>query len=264
MAGAVHNKYPSLGMEFRTPMLECKNQYLPALFLVLAILFSSTSAQGEEPYAIESLAVRVSAQLPAEIVNGLDPQGLRLTTFVNGLKLTVCELWWAKSVATQNSSPARRILYGSLRVGTLLGIIHYLGESSEDYREDFRDQKLRPGYYTMRYAQMPEDREHQNVNPYRDFVLLSPVSVDRNPGRVPAMDEMIRWSRLASRSRHPAILSLAAVDTGHKNFPGVRTDDAGSCILQVKLHFRQERTGAPQDFELAIILVTPLKENGES
>ena len=244
-------------------MLECKDQYLPALFLVLTF-FSVMPVQGEEPYAIESFAAKASAQLPAEIVNAVEPQGSRLTTFVNGLKITVCELWWAKSVATQNNSPAHGILYGGLRVGALVGVIHYLAESNEDYREDFLDQRLRPGYYTMRYAQMPEDREHKNVSPYRDFVLLSPVSVDRNPDRVLAVDEMLRWSRLASRSRHPAILSLMPVDTGHKNFPAVITDDAGSCILQAKLHLSQEKPGPPQDLGFAIILVTPLKENGET
>jgi hypothetical protein len=246
-------------------MLESRNQYLSVFSLFLAFLFAATLSRGEEPYATESFAAKASAHLPADIVNGLDPQGSRLTTSVNGVKITVCELWWAKSLATQSGSPAAHgILYGNLRVGTLLGAIHYLAESNEDYREDFRDQKLRPGYYTMRYVQMPEDREHKNVNPYRDFVLLSPVSVDRDPGKVPAMDEMLRWSRLASRSRHPAILSLAPVDTAHKHFPEVITDDAGSCILQVKLHLTQEKTGAPQDVALAIILVTPRKENGES
>ena len=53
-------------------MLECKDQYLPALFLVLTF-FSVMPVQGEEPYAIESFAAKASAQLPAEIVNAVEP-----------------------------------------------------------------------------------------------------------------------------------------------------------------------------------------------
>jgi hypothetical protein len=242
-----------------------RQQVLLLLFLSLALALSASPARGQEPYAAEPITVKASAYLPQSVVDGLDPQGSRLVTFDNGLKTAVSEVWWAKTVVTQES-PANSsgILYGNLKVGTMVGVVHYLAESSEDYREDFRDQKLRPGYYTMRYAQMPPDGEHKDVNPYRDFVLLSPVSVDREPDKVLGMDELLKWSRLASHGRHPAIMSLVPTAAGYKNSPAVRTDDAGTCILQVKLHAKPEKSGSPQEVTLAIIMVTPIKENGAS
>ncbi len=237
---------------------------LPGLLLGLAFAVIASPARAQEPYATETVTAKASAYLPPSLVDGLDPQGLRLTTSVNGLKSTLCELWWAKTVVTHEGASGSGILYGNLKVGELVGVIHYVPESSEDVREDFRDQKLRSGYYTMRYAQMPEDKAHKDVNPYRDFVLLSPVSVDRDPALVPSMDELLRLSRFASRTRHPAIMSLVPADSDRRDSPALRTDDAGTCILQVKLHTQPEKGGSPQDLAFAIILVTPIKENGES
>jgi hypothetical protein len=237
---------------------------LPGLLLGLAFAGTAAPAWAQEPYATEPLTAKASAYLPQSLVDGLDPQGLRLTAPVNGLKTTVCELWLAKTVSTHDAPSGDGILYGSLKVGEFVGVIHYVPESSEDIREDFRDQKLRAGYYTMRYARMPEDKAHKDVNPYRDFVLLSPVSVDRHPAAVPGMDDLLRWSRFASRTRHPAVISLVPVDSGQKGAPLLRTDDSGTCILQVKLHAQPETGGPQQDLTVAMILVTPIKETGES
>ena len=237
---------------------------LPGLLLGLAFAGIASPARAQEPYATEPIAAKASVYLPQSLVDGLDPNGLRLTIPVNGLKTTVCELWLAKTVSTHESSPGPGILYGNLKVGEFVGVIHYVPESSEDIREDFRDQKLRAGYYTMRYAQMHDDKALKDVNPYRDFVLLSPVSVDRDPAAVPGMDELLRLSRFASRTRHPAVMSLVPVDPSQKQSPALRTDDAGTCILQVKLHAQPDTGGSSQDLSLAMILVTPVKETGES
>jgi hypothetical protein len=216
-----------------------------------------------EPYSIEPVTVQVSAYLPASVVQGLDPQGSRLVTTLNGLKTTMSEVWWARSVPTQDSpSKSSGLLYGNLKVGGLVGVIHFLADVDPDFREDFRDQKLRPGYYTMRYAPEPEDKEHKEVSPYRDFLVLSPVSVDREPDKVLGMDELLKWSRLATRSRHPAVLSLVPAGQGYKNVPVLQTDDAGTCTMHVRLHSQGEKSGPSLD--LAIILITPRNENGES
>ena len=83
--------------------------------LGLALACSALPAEGQEPFAIEPVVAKASAYLPKSVVDGLDPEGLRLVTDVNGLKTTVCEVWWAKTVAGQENSPASRgILYGSV------------------------------------------------------------------------------------------------------------------------------------------------------
>jgi len=230
--------------------------------LVWALVLVSVPALSQEPYAVEPVTATPSAYLPDSLVRGLNPEGSRLITYINGLKTTVCEVWWARNVLTQeSSSAATKGSYGNLKVGGLVGVIRYLADSGDNYREDSRDQKLRPGYYTMRYAQMPEDASHQGVNPYRDFVLLSPVSVDRNPEKVPNVEELLRVSRFASRTSHPAVLTLVPATDAP---PGVRTDDAGSCILQAKLQVRPDHGGPSHEMQLAIVLVTPAVQDGAS
>jgi hypothetical protein len=238
---------------------------LPGMLFILSLVFGlAMQAQGEEPYGIDLATAKPSAYLPASIVDGIDPQGSRLFTFVNGLKTPVCEVWWAKDVATrENPGGSGKLLYGNLTVGEFVGVIHYLAESSEDYREDFNDQKLRPGYYTLRYGNL-EDPEHKSQ--YKDFLVLSPVSVDRDPSKIVATDELSRMSRIASRSKNPAIISMVPLAAGAraKDYPGVRSDDAGTCIFDVKLHVKAEKGGSQNDLAIALILVTPLKENGAS
>lgn len=240
----------------------------PALPAALLLMFVSIvvvgSAVAQEPYTGEPVTAKADAYLPQSVVDGLDPVGTRLVTTSNGLPVTVCEVWWAKRVSTQKSSDSSKdVLYKNLRPGELVGVIHFLAQTSEDYREDFRDQKLRAGYYTMRYAVMPKDSAHKDVNPYRDFVLLSPVSVDRDPNKELSMEELMRSSRFASRSKHPAVMSLVPADPGRKEAVAVRTDDTGGCVLQVQLH-TQAAKGEAAEQTLAIVLVTPSKENGAS
>jgi hypothetical protein len=236
---------------------------LPGLLLSLLLAVAVAPAAGQEPYGIDPVTAKASAYLPTAIVEGIDAQGSRLFTFTNGLKTPVCEVWWAKAVTTQDDTArSAKLLYGNLKIGELVGVIHYLAESSEDYREDFNDQKLRPGYYTMRYA-ATEDPEHKSQ--YKDFLVLSPVSVDRDPAKVPSVDELFRMSRIASRSKNPALLSMVPVaDTGRNVFPGVRSDDAGTCIFDVKLRSKPEKGSSSEDIRAAVILVTPILENGAS
>ncbi len=237
---------------------------LPAALLLMFVSAVAVSAVAQEPYSAESVTAKADAYLPQSLVDGLNPVGSRLVTTSNGLPVTVCEVWWAKSVSTQKSSDSsKEVLYGNLRPGELVGVIHFMAQTSEDYREDFRDQKLRAGYYTMRYAIMPKDSEHKDVNPYRDFVVLSPVSVDRDPNKELSMEELMRSSHFASRSKHPAIMSLVPADPARKEAVAVRTDDTGGCVLQVHLHTRAAK-GEMAEQAVAIVLVTPSKENGAS
>jgi len=237
---------------------------IPMLFLGMAFALHAAPARAQEPYAIESATVEASAYIPQSIVAALNPNGTRLFTHVNGLKMPISEIFWAKNVVTiDKPSSSGKILYGSLKPGALVGVIRFLAEADEDYREDFHDQKLRPGYYTMRYAQMPDEEKQSDKLP-RDFVVLSPVSVDRDPNQALSFEELSRMSRIASRGKQPAVMSLVSADAAPASLPGVRTDDAGTCILQVKLNTKPEKGGSPQDLALAIIVVTPIQENGAS
>ena len=230
-------------------------------FVVLGVLFSVGAVHPipawgfeTEPFSIELVAPHASASFPQKIVDALDPQGSLLFTYSHGLKIGVCEIFWVKSAVAQDS-PAKssKASYDAIKPGALLGVIHFLDEANEDYREDFHDQKLKPGYYTMRYAALPDS---DTV----DFVLLSPLSMDRDPSVVLPPEELSHVSRAASHTKHPAIMSLVPIDIRGKDFPDVRTDGEGTWTLQAKLHLRPSKGDSTKEIAVSLVVITPKKE----
>lgn len=234
-------------------------------FLVLGVaaVLTAVPCQAQEPYSIEPATCKASAYLPQSVADGLDPDGIRLFTYSNGLKMPILEIFWAKTVKTQ-AAPAlsKDILYSNLAPGSLVGVVRFLAEANEDYREDFRDQKLRPGYYTMRYGVGPENPEEKQ-SPAKAFLLLSPVSVDRDPAKGLSPDDLNHMSRMASHGKQPAVLNLVPVTQGQKE-PGVRTDDSGTCVLQFKVKLSGEKDATTKDQPMAMVVVTPIKDNSGS
>jgi hypothetical protein len=223
----------------------------------LAIGAASAWGTEVEPFSIEPVAPHASKSLPQTMVDTLDPQGSLLFTYTNGLKMPVCEIFWAKTVAgLDGDSASNKISYRNLKPGALIGVIHFLEDASEDYREDSHDQKLNPGYYTMRYASLSDSDTD-------DSVLLSPVNLDRSLEPVP-FDELVRQSRAASRTKQPAVMSLVPVALIGNEFPDVKTDGQGTWTVQVKIHVKPATSGSARDLALAIVVVTPKQESDGS
>jgi hypothetical protein len=59
-------------------------------------------------------------------------------------------------------------------------------------------------------------------------------------------------------------MNLMPVNPAYKDSPVIITDDQGNCSLQIKMKLRSAAAAKQQDFPLAILLVTPVRENGES
>jgi hypothetical protein len=212
------------------------------LLLGLAAAINAISAWGveTEPLSIEPVAPHASTSSLQETVDNLDPRGSLRFTYSNGLKIRICEVFGGKTAVAQDRPPVSGdAFYRTLKPGALLGVIHCLAEASEDCREDFHDQKLRPSYYTMRYAARPDS---DTV----DFVLLSPLSMDRDPNRVLPIQELIRRSRSASHTKQPAVMGLVPIDLRGDDFPDLKTE-----------------SGSTQELALAIAVITPKKQEGD-
>ncbi len=223
--------------------------FLSTLFLVRGRL-----AMAAEPYSMEAATVHASDALPQTVVNALNPEGLMLFTYANGIKMPICEIFWAKAVSSKARPAAlRNAPYRNIEEGSFLGVIHFLAESSEQFREDFHDQKLQPGYYSMRYAVLPDGETG-------DFAMLNPVNLDQDPERIGSRQELERRGKVAAHGDEAAVLSLAPVDASEKRPVSLRMDDNGTCIVQAKLHARPSESTAQSELSLAIIVVTPLKE----
>jgi hypothetical protein len=120
-----------------------------------------------------------------------------------------------------------------------LGVIRFPGKA-----EDRRGQLINPGLYTLRYSTYPVDGSHQGVAPQRDFALIAPIANDADPNAAPAFDALVQMSTKASRSPHPAVLSLES-PTG-KAFPALNKEgDNSDWVLSVQIG----------DLKIAIILI---------
>lgn len=181
-------------------------------------------AWGQGSYKTESMGALNSSDVPKALADLLEPQGTRL---IDGKGAPISEVWLVKSL-TAGSAGSPDAVYSTLGVGELVGVLHFPSQGS-----DFRGQPIKPGYYTLRYATIPQDGNHMGVNPYPDFLLMSPVSADTQISQTLKVEDLIKLSKQASGTAHPAILSLIPVSQGAA-FPSVVQDDQGHWAVQVK------------------------------
>jgi len=198
------------------------------LGLILATqLLAVATAFGQGSYKAEAIGAARATEVPASLQNVLDSQGARV---VNDQGATLCEVWLRKTLPTSSSpKPSSDLLYGALTEGTFLGVLHFPNAAT-----DFRGQTIKAGFYTLRYALIPQDGNHMGVNPYRDVIVLAPVSVDQDPAKAFGFDDLVKLGRQASGTPHPGFLVGAQVSGS--DFPSAVKDDQDHWNLQVKGH----------------------------
>lgn len=210
------------------------------LGLLLTIQFcAAVSAFGQGGYKAEAIGA-APADVPAAIQSTLDPQGVRVTGDQGAM---LCEVWLRKTLPTSaNPNTSSDVLYGALPAGAFLGVLHFPKDAA-----DFRSQTIKAGFYTLRYALIPQDGNHMGVNPSRDAMVLSPVSADKDPDKVLSFEDEVKLSQQASGTPHPGFLVGAPVSG--TSFPSVAKDDAGHWNVQLK---GQSKSG---DLPLAFTVV---------
>jgi hypothetical protein len=145
-------------------------------------------------------------------------------------------------------------LYANLQQGSFVGLIHLLPDANDDYREDSNYQKLKSGYYTMRYG-VAGDLDDDNPGEQEEVVFLTPVANDRNPARISDEDRLIELSKKASHTAKPAVMNLAPVDEHRKELRVLRNDDSGASVLQLRLPARGATAAKQRHQLIAITLV---------
>lgn len=222
----------------------------------MSLVCLANLAWGQGYYAIEPAPLKASVPFPVALKNSLDSQGTRLVASPDEQKTTLCEVWFSKAVSANSKSDGPvDSSYGNLKKGVLLGVIYFPAPSL-----DAHGQKLRPGYYTMRYVQMPQDTAHKTVVAYPDFVALSPAATDVKSHDTLPLSTLLQLSRRASHTRHPAVMGLAPVNPGYSEFPGLLPDETGQAVLQIKIKIRSAKN-TPEEFKLAIVLVPTPKQD---
>lgn len=185
------------------------------------------------------------ASIPASARALLEPQGVQFS----GTAGPICEIWWRKGIPEkQATGSSGDVLYSGLSVGEFVGVVHFPAAT-----KDYRGQMIKAGYYTLRYALIPQDGNHMGVSSYRDFLLLIPVADDANLNHDLSFDAVVKASRLAASTGHPAVLMLDPPNQTAKS-PSAAQDDQGNWAMNVKLDAKTS-SGAAAQLSFAIVLV---------
>lgn len=163
--------------------------------LLLPVLFGAAAAFGQ--YKAEPAGPPPSDLAPS-ISSALQKDGTKITN--NGTPY--CEIWFVSQKPSGGKGDEGQTLTG-VPQGALMGVIRFDGQG-----KDRRGQGIKPGVYTLRYALIPINGDHQGAAPQRDFVLMSPAANDKDASAMPAFDALVGMSTKASGTPHPAVLSL--------------------------------------------------------
>ncbi len=153
---------------------------------------------------------------PEEVAPAIKAQ-LQASSAKVSLGDATVEIWLANGVAATAAGPG----WSSVESGTLVGVLRVTGAFKE-----IRGKVVKPGVYTLRYGQQPQNGDHLGISPFREFLLLSPAAVDRDP-KVLGFEGTVALSKQTIGTSHPASLSLdppedapGAVLSAYKNESG--------------------------------------------
>jgi hypothetical protein len=172
------------------------------------------------------------SDVPPAFASLLEQNGTQIT---DGTGKVVVQIWVVKSIKKGPKSSEENVTLPDIPHGTLLGVLKAPGTYN-----DRRGQVIKPGVYTLRYSMFPINGDHQGVAPQRDFFVLTKMSDDGDPNANPNFDTLMTWSRKASGTPHPLVLSIWKADDPKPDFSQqgddwVLTHSAGDTALSIIL-----------------------------
>jgi len=183
------------------------------LFVMVAVAMAATK--------VESIGTLDKG--PATVKAAVEAKGYRVYGD-NGKVLA--EVWPAKD-ATAGKNPSDAALYANLTPGTFAGVLSFPAGG-----QDYRGQNIPAGVYTMRYELLPSDGNHMGVAPNPDFFLLVPIDEDTNPAQQLAFADLVKLSKTAAKTNHPAVFQLNEPGSA---VPGAAVDDNGFTVFTFNL-----------------------------
>jgi hypothetical protein len=174
-------------------------------FLVIAavcILFLTGAADEKTLSSVD----KTPDGLAPGVASLVNPKGFR----VQSTEGPVCDVWLLKNVALKPGFKQTLNVKYPFQTGELVGVLR-VGDKVEF--SDFRGQPVKPGVYTLRYGQQPQDGNHIGTSDVYDFLVALPAATDTDPKNFVPPDRLHKASSKSVGTNHPAILSLLAVES---------------------------------------------------
>ena len=166
---------------------------------IAATLFSLTLAAAAFGQKVES-AGAPPAELNASVTALLAKDGFRVTGADGKV---ICDLWLRAAIPAGFASKEDAVSLAMIPPAALMGAVRFPVRYA-----DRRGQTIQAGVYTMRYGNYPQNGDHQGAASQRDFLVLVPAADDAAGGTNPEFDPLMKLSRKASGTPHPAVFSF--------------------------------------------------------
>ena len=176
------------------------------------------------------LAVKVAdkeppKELDASIRAKLQTKAVQL---LDGEK-PVYEFWFSAEVPLQSKPASAGKALDALKQATFLGAVAV----SRDQR-DYRDDELRAGIYTMRFALQPQDGNHLGTSEFNYFAVLTPAKIDNKLDGISDYKALVKASSKETSTDHPVILSLRPASSDQGDLPQLSTPAPDHKSVRVK------------------------------
>ena len=169
-------------------------------FLLALIVVTLSAASSAADYSISVLEEAAPAdELAPEIAKQLSPTGFKV---MRSETSTLCHIWLCKQWNVADGFKPTAELQYPFQQGQLVGVIQYKRRG-----EDFREQDVNRGVYTLRYALQPTDGNHEGTSATRDFLLVVKAEDDKSPEPMD-VEKLFAASKEAAESSHPGLLAM--------------------------------------------------------
>ena len=152
----------------------------------------------------------------------------------------VYEFWFDAEVPLQSKPSSTAKALETVKQATLLGAVSVAGG-----QRDYRDDELRAGVYTIRFALQPQDGNHLGTAEFSFFAVLTPAKIDNKPDGIGDYKALVKASSKETSTDHPVILSLrpAASDDGDPPKLNSPAPDHKTVRIKVPAKAGEDKTG---------------------
>jgi hypothetical protein len=197
---------------------------LIVLFLTFVFLIPVVGlADGDK---VDSAGAFSDSNASASVKGAVESDGYKVSL---GDGSEVCRIWLRKGLDTRAKTDTPGVLFNQIGDSSLVGVISFPKNTT-----DYRGQVIKAGSYTLRYALQPADGNHLGIAPNRDFLLMSPLSLDQDASAQFKFEDLVKMSAKSAGTNHPAGLSIISADA-QKTFPAAIQDDTGHTVFEGKL-----------------------------
>ncbi len=213
----------------------------PSLFLGTLLTLLQVNASTAADLAVKVTDKEPPKQLDTSILAKLPTKAVQL---LDGEK-PVYEFWFSAELSLQSKPASVGKALDALKQASLLGAVAV----SRDQR-DYRDDELRAGVYTMRFALQPQDGNHLGTSEFNYFAVLTPAKIDSKLDGISDYKALVKASSKETSSDHPVILSLRPASSDQGDVPQLNTPAPDHKSVRVKVPAKAGDEKASITFEV--------------